>query len=521
MTEREREALRADLSAYLDGELDTDRTRAVEAWLAESNEARELLDELRDVTDHLAALPRRQAPDALAATMTRQAELRLLLSEQTPSSGRGWRIVRRGLGVSASAAVVLMCVLVGYVALQPYGTDMVKRSAGARPAPGTGHDPMPGSAPSEYVVDARGRGLSDDAADSATQKQPARSRSALRESAAANDVGGALSAGVGENKTDGTTGGGAITSQTPRLPGMPDRAVPEVAVGGEGATESKLLPGQVAVTEMASVAESPPPLPQPSPPQVQVWVESSTLSEYLDNSVVLSEWSHERVPTPAVGSMTPALDQDAAAMTRSFGQAEYAVARQYRIPAGELTPRLRRLTDNVAEPAQVKVQMNLLADDVEMIAKAVRPPAESAEETEAVLRFSELYVPPTLERAATGQSRDDRRAGPTTRMARQPGRVALDADDPVGGGSIFGLPTTEPSSWVEVLAGFSVSPEIRGALTRLLTGGGEPRPRTQATRPDGARPHEIDLHVILLPPPSRQPRPTPDPRPSPTTQPVR
>lgn len=117
MRERERRKLEADLSAYLDGELSPERMRAVERLLAESEEARQLLDDLRDVSDQLAALPRRAAPDALTAAMTRQAERRLLLDE--PRSRRRWRTIRLFAQVGASAAVLVACVLVGYQAFKP------------------------------------------------------------------------------------------------------------------------------------------------------------------------------------------------------------------------------------------------------------------------------------------------------------------------------------------------------------------------------------------------------------------
>ncbi len=117
MTGRERERLEADLSAYLDGELSATRTREVEHLLRESPEAQQLLDELRDVADLVADLPRKSAPAGLSATMTHQTERQLLFGEQPQRRRRS--VLRLLVKVSASAAVIAACALVGYHALVP------------------------------------------------------------------------------------------------------------------------------------------------------------------------------------------------------------------------------------------------------------------------------------------------------------------------------------------------------------------------------------------------------------------
>lgn len=117
MTRRADDKLEADLSAYLDGELGDERAREVEQQLAGSPEARRLLDELRDVTDRLAALPRRAAPDELTAAMARHAERRLLFGEQR--APRRPRVLRLFAQLSASAAVLAACVYIGWQALRP------------------------------------------------------------------------------------------------------------------------------------------------------------------------------------------------------------------------------------------------------------------------------------------------------------------------------------------------------------------------------------------------------------------
>lgn len=116
MTERRPDDLESDLSAYLDGELDDVRRQEVERRLAESNDARSLLEDLRTVRDALAALPRHKAPGDLATQMARHAERRW--------NPTGVSVVRRRsplrwvMRVSAAAAAVAACVFIGYHALE-------------------------------------------------------------------------------------------------------------------------------------------------------------------------------------------------------------------------------------------------------------------------------------------------------------------------------------------------------------------------------------------------------------------
>jgi len=104
--------LAADLSAYLDGELPEVRAREIEQQLADSAECRALLAELRDVSQALGRLPRRRAPDELVAALRHQAERRHLFGDaRRPRTGR---VLRLFLRLSAAAAVIGGCVLVGW-----------------------------------------------------------------------------------------------------------------------------------------------------------------------------------------------------------------------------------------------------------------------------------------------------------------------------------------------------------------------------------------------------------------------
>lgn len=103
-----------DLSAYLDGELPEDKARQVERWLAESDECRQTLEQLRQVSDQLGSLPRYRAPDQLTSAMRLAAERKALLEERrTATGGRALRICLR---LTAAAAVMAACVLAGWQA---------------------------------------------------------------------------------------------------------------------------------------------------------------------------------------------------------------------------------------------------------------------------------------------------------------------------------------------------------------------------------------------------------------------
>ena len=102
----------ADLSAYLDGELPEEQARRVERQLEQSDECRQTVEQLREVSDLLANLPRHRAPEELTTAMRRRAERRELL-EETRSAGGG-RVLKLMVRLTAAAAVLTACVLVGW-----------------------------------------------------------------------------------------------------------------------------------------------------------------------------------------------------------------------------------------------------------------------------------------------------------------------------------------------------------------------------------------------------------------------
>lgn len=123
MSDARREEL---ISAYLDNELSSEERREVEAWLAESADARKMLEDLRGLSSDLKSLPQYRVERDLAGEVLRQSERTVLAGparqvavaapsvrmESTPAP-RGWN---RGAGwrrlawpaVAAAAALVIL-----------------------------------------------------------------------------------------------------------------------------------------------------------------------------------------------------------------------------------------------------------------------------------------------------------------------------------------------------------------------------------------------------------------------------
>ncbi|MFQ5804989.1 MAG: hypothetical protein ACE5I3_00915 [Phycisphaerae bacterium] len=116
MASADKERLGADLSAYLDGELSPERAREVERLLAESEQARRTLADLRAISQSLGDLPRRRAPAGLPDKVRRSVERQVLLQERAPA-GRP-RVLKLVARISASAALIAACVFAGWTVLQ-------------------------------------------------------------------------------------------------------------------------------------------------------------------------------------------------------------------------------------------------------------------------------------------------------------------------------------------------------------------------------------------------------------------
>ena len=86
--------LTADLSAYLDGELDSSRRAEVEALLERSAEARRTLADLRRVASGLREMPRASAPDDLVASILSESGVAQRVQRERRSSEVYLRIMR-------------------------------------------------------------------------------------------------------------------------------------------------------------------------------------------------------------------------------------------------------------------------------------------------------------------------------------------------------------------------------------------------------------------------------------------
>ena len=160
MTDERRDNLGPDLSAYLDGELPEQRARDIEHLLAQQPALRDQLEQWRAVSDQLGHLPRQRAPGELVAAMHRAAERRELLGPTRPSAAQ--RTLKLFVRVTAAAAVLVGCMLVGWRVMRDDRAPSVRRTAWEQKhaaAPATG-GPMvargvraePGTTPAAPIV---------------------------------------------------------------------------------------------------------------------------------------------------------------------------------------------------------------------------------------------------------------------------------------------------------------------------------------------------------------------------------
>jgi len=132
------EQLGADLSAYLDGELDPKRTSEIELLLERSEEARALLTKLRGMSRQLGDLPRMKAPEDLIDSLPARRKLPI---EQTRARKQSFnpRSVWLTSKIAASAAVIVVCFYTGWIMHErmtaaPRAVAMAVQSPPATPA---------------------------------------------------------------------------------------------------------------------------------------------------------------------------------------------------------------------------------------------------------------------------------------------------------------------------------------------------------------------------------------------------
>lgn len=144
-----------NLSAYLDGELSAEAARAVEQHVEECAVCRDLLTELRSVTEVLGSMPHEQAPRGLSEDIQIHLERRMLLSPSGEDTDHGLQTDRRLARerqsiwprvVAIAACLMLAAGIVLLTKLPPgqgdkAGTDVVRvadKSSGSGPLYGNG-----------------------------------------------------------------------------------------------------------------------------------------------------------------------------------------------------------------------------------------------------------------------------------------------------------------------------------------------------------------------------------------------
>ena len=98
MDEKKRQQLEGQLSAYLDNELSETERAEIEAFLAEYEEARELLAELRATIEIVKQLPRAKASDQMMDGLRARLERDALLG-QTSAQREGDAVASALLGL--------------------------------------------------------------------------------------------------------------------------------------------------------------------------------------------------------------------------------------------------------------------------------------------------------------------------------------------------------------------------------------------------------------------------------------
>jgi anti-sigma factor RsiW len=96
------------LSAYVDGELDEDQRAQVEERLRDDPRGKQLVDELRDLSATLQALPREQVGSDLRAGVMQQIEAKVISPSSREDRGSGMR--RWAWAAMAIAATLLLSV---------------------------------------------------------------------------------------------------------------------------------------------------------------------------------------------------------------------------------------------------------------------------------------------------------------------------------------------------------------------------------------------------------------------------
>ena len=132
MRRQECESIRPLISAYMDGELTPEETRALHAHLAECAACSDLFDEYRDLRDQLRHLPPTPPPPTQV-----HRYVRLRTVDHSPTRSERWfGLTAARLSFSAAAAVVLLIVVSALALVHGYQRDSQPGIAQSQPAAG-------------------------------------------------------------------------------------------------------------------------------------------------------------------------------------------------------------------------------------------------------------------------------------------------------------------------------------------------------------------------------------------------
>ena len=350
MTLDNRKQLGADLSAYLDGELSQARAAEIEQLLAESPEARSMLEELRAISDQLGALPRTRAPRDLSRLEFLNAQRANAADQRSRiKRARVYRLVTR---ISASAAVIALCVFAGW---NYFGRD-------ARPHGGATHERLSGKpidmgerfavggAPNSLSPAARGGELEGTAAKSSTAGAPA---VAMRAPKSLGNVGG-----------DSETNAPAETEVTPASPASKLAFADRVNADEHGAT-------------VIAAAPSPTPPNITDQPEINVIVAPRNASEYNGALLAVAQWRTPDGEAPKEGA--DASRMGVWSMPKSergggrFAPADAMMAQEITIhvPPDQVNSVLVALNEQA--PRQVQATMSFNTGDISVVQQMVTP----------------------------------------------------------------------------------------------------------------------------------------------------
>lgn len=463
MTRPEREQREADLSAYLDGELDAARMSEIKTLLAESADVRQLLDELRAVRDHLVALPHATAPDSLAENLARRAERQMGLDE-SPNVRRA-RIVRLFARLSAAAAVILAGVFVSWqvftrpAAIQPQLPEETLRRSEEKGTLARGGTPVGERAETQKLDQERIATMSEMArADKGGPSESRRSGLLAAKSVppavtdsdteyldftADVDVDGVADAAGVPILADATT---HVAAGAPRA-GPPPMMPAEDEVVADAARRADRITAPTAMFFGKSFASA---VPESERSSVALYVTPVDAGAYAATAALLDSWSvapeksaSEDAAAPA-RMKTPMVPVGGAAIGRGLlSERAAGVGQTYEISTADVYTRIRQVLD--VNPRQaVRVETNvdaagtevllavaqaLAADGSESLAKTARPELGRRGRQGGGIGGLRAVDPPSAGREAAERGQDQPRArgrGAGTRRARSEEFAARD-----------------------------------------------------------------------------------------------